>query len=191
LLPVLQAVKEQSSVVHILQTSLLDVLPAKPEIAFPANLTAERRSVPGAVDLIQALADISRPPPDVTIDLDEAAALNYTGGTTGMPKGCVHTRRDMLFTGAVMSSISTSANIDDVVLNFWPIFWIAGEDVGILLPVVTGATCILLARWDPVACSRAVERYRVTTAMMVVDKAVEIMEHARRVRMTCHRFEMS
>jgi long-chain acyl-CoA synthetase len=177
LLPVLQAVKEQSSIVHILQTSLLDVLPAKPEIAFPANLTAERRLVPGAVDLIQALADISEPPPDVTIDLDEAAALNYTGGTTGMPKGCVHTQRDMLFTGAVMSSISASVTSDDVVLNFWPIFWIAGEDVGILLPVVTGATCILLARWDPVACMRAVERYRVTTAMMVVDNAVEIMEH--------------
>ena len=43
-----------------------------------------------------------------TIDLDAVAALNYTGGTTGMPKGCVHTQRDMLFTGAVMSSISAA-----------------------------------------------------------------------------------
>jgi acyl-CoA synthetase (AMP-forming)/AMP-acid ligase II len=94
-----------------------------------------------------------------------------------MPKGCVHTQRDMLFTAAVMSSISASVTSDDVIINFWPIFWIAGEDVGILLPVVTGATCILLARWDPVACMRAIERYRVTTAMMVVDNAVEIMEH--------------
>jgi long-chain acyl-CoA synthetase len=177
LLPVLERVRGQSSILHVLHTSLLDVLPADPEIALPANLTAERRSAPGAVDLIQALADISGPPPDVTIDLDEAAALNYTGGTTGMPKGCVHTQRDMLFTGAVMSSISASVTSEDVVLNFWPIFWIAGEDVGILLPVVTGATCILLARWDPVACMQAIERYRVTTAMMVVDNAVEIMEH--------------
>jgi non-ribosomal peptide synthetase component F len=63
LLPVLEAVKERSSILHILQTSLLDVLPAKPEIALPANLNAERRSALGAVDLIQALADISEPRP--------------------------------------------------------------------------------------------------------------------------------
>lgn len=177
LLPVLEAVKAQSSVAHILYTSLLDALPDKPMFPFPTNLTAERRAAQGAIDLLQALADVTEPPPDVTIDLDAIAALNYTGGTTGVPKGCVHTQRDMLFTGAVMSSISANVTSDDVVLNFWPIFWIAGEDVGILLPVVTGATCILLMRWDPVACMRAIERYRVTTAMMVVDNAVEIMEH--------------
>lgn len=177
LLPVLQAVAARVPLAHILRTSFLDALPDQPEAPYPANLTAERRSAPGTLDLMQALSEMSDPPPDVTIDLDAVAALNYTGGTTGMPKGCTHTQRDMLFTGAVMSSISANVTNEDVVLNFWPIFWVAGEDCGILLPIVTGATCVLLARWDPVACMRAIERHRVTISMMVVDNAVEIMEH--------------
>jgi long-chain acyl-CoA synthetase len=177
LLPVLQAVASKTSVAHILRTSLLDALPVEPDAPYPANLTAERRSAPGTIDLMQTLSEMTAPPPEVTIDLDDVAAINYTGGTTGLPKGCEHTQRDMLFTGAVMSSISASVTGEDVVLNFWPIFWVAGEDIGILLPVTTGATCVLLARWDAVACMRAIERHRITVAAMVVDNAVEIMEH--------------
>lgn len=33
-------------------------------------------------------------------DLDSLAALNYTGGTTGLPKGCMHSQRDMVYTVA-------------------------------------------------------------------------------------------
>lgn len=176
LLPLLLAVQAQTSVAHVLHTSLLDALPAEQD-AYPASLAQERRSAPGSVDLMQALAEVTEAPPQVEINLSDVAALNYTGGTTGMPKGCVHTQRDMLFTGAVMASVSADVTSDDVVLNFWPIFWIAGEDGGILLPGVTGATCVLLARWDPAVCMRAIARYKVTTVMMVVDNAVEIMEH--------------
>jgi long-chain acyl-CoA synthetase len=177
LLPVLHAVASSTSVTHILSTSFLDALPPEPDAPYPANLMAERRSAPGTIDMVQALSEVTAPPPIVTIDIDDVAAINYTGGTTGLPKGCEHTQRDMLFTGAVMSSISANVTGEDVVLNFWPIFWVAGEDIGILLPITTGATCVLLARWDPLACMRAIELHRVTVAAMVVDNAVEIMEH--------------
>jgi long-subunit acyl-CoA synthetase (AMP-forming) len=51
-----------------------------------------------AIELMPALAAQQGPAPDVRPGLDDIAALNYTGGTTGLPKGCIHTQRDMLYT---------------------------------------------------------------------------------------------
>lgn len=176
LLKLVEATQAQTSVEHVFSTSFLDALPTEPEGPLPPNLLAPRQTMAGARDLMQALADEAGPVPKVDVGLDDIAALNYTGGTTGMPKGCVHTQRDMLLTGAVMSQVSTRASGDDVIINFWPIFWMAGEDVALIMPLLTGSTCVLLARWDALAFMQAVERRKATIAMMVVDNAVEVME---------------
>ena len=170
-------VRAECGVEHLIVTSFLDALPDEPEGPLPAALTTPRVAVPNSIDMMGALTQENGAPPVVDVSLDDIAALNYTGGTTGMPKGCVHTQFDMLFTGAVMGSISMSVTREDVIINFWPIFWMAGEDVGIILPIVTGATCVLLARWDPAAFMSAVERDRATISNMVVDNAVEVMNH--------------
>lgn len=176
LLGLVEAVQGQTSVKHVFVTSFLDMLPAEPEGPLPSNLMLARQASAGAADLLNVLRRETGPVPTVEVGLDDIAALNYTGGTTGMPKGCVHTQRDMVMTGAVMSSISTRTSGDDVIINFWPIFWMAGEDVALIMPLITGSTCVLLARWDAVAFMKAVARHRAAIAMMVVDNAVEVME---------------
>ena len=105
------------------------------------------------------------------------AALNYTSGTTGMPKGCVHTQGDMVYTAATGGMIGFDLRRDDVMLNFAPVFWIAGEDLGLIFPIFAGATLVLLARWDALGFLAAAERYRVTRAYALVDNVVEAMEH--------------
>ena len=111
------------------------------------------------------------------VGLDDVAALNYTGGTTGMPKGCVHTQRDMIYTAATTGTCANGTTADDVMLNYHPVFWIAGENFGLIFPIFSGATVVLLARWDPAAWMAAVQRYRVTLGGMLVDNAVAIMDH--------------
>jgi len=111
-------------------------------------------------------------------DLDAVAALNYTGGTTGMPKGCVHTHGDMLYTVAAYCGCAMSnANSQDVVVNFFPMFWIAGEDLGLLAPVYTGAAVCLLHRWDALGWMAAVAEHRASVVTLLVDNAVEVMRH--------------
>ena len=170
-----EEVRQECGVEHLVVTSFGDALGAEPEGPLPPALTAPRVAIPNSIDLMGALAKETAAPPQVDVGIDDIAALNYTGGTTGMPKGCVHSQFDMLFTGAVMGSVSMTVTSEDVVINFWPIFWMAGEDLGIILPMVTGATCVLMARWDAQAYMYAVQRYRATISNMVVDNAVEIM----------------
>ncbi|MEV0321477.1 AMP-binding protein [Streptomyces sp. NPDC050658] len=115
----------------------------------------------------------------VADDLDALAALNYTGGTTGMPKGCEHTQRHMVYTATAIDNGRGARPSDDgiVSLCFLPVFWIAGENLGILAPLVSGGTSVLLARWDAAAVLAAVERHRVTTMAGTVENYLELLGH--------------
>ena len=109
-------------------------------------------------------------------DLDALAALNYTGGTTGVPKGCEHTQRHMVYTAVSASGANGFEGTQIVSLCFIPIFWIAGEDLGILIPLVMGGTTVLMERWDAVAVVDLVEQYRVTTTAATVENFLDLLE---------------
>lgn len=111
-------------------------------------------------------------------DLDALAALNYTGGTTGLPKGCEHTQRHMLYTAA--SGAGAAGHHADggfVVLCYIPIFWIAGENLGILFPLVLGGTSVLLPRWDATQVLELLGTHRVTTVIGTVENYLELLDH--------------
>ncbi len=175
LMPVVRET-EQPHVRTIFVTSLAEVLPAKPTIPVPPSVAAPKIACPDAIDLLPALAAASGSPPHAT-DLDAVAALNYTSGTTGLPKGCVHTQRDMIYTAATGAVIGFRLAEDDVMLNFVPEFWIAGEDLALIFPLFCGCTLVLMARWDAVGFMAAVQHYKVTKAYALVDSLVEVMEH--------------
>jgi fatty-acyl-CoA synthase len=153
-------------------------MPAEPEIPAPSAARAAKIACPDALDMMPALAAIAAPSFAEGASLDEVAALNYTGGTTGMPKGCIHTQRDMLYTVAANTSLAPPPE-SSIALSFFPEFWIAGENMCLIFPVFTGTTLVLLTRWDPVAVMTAIGRYKVTSTAMPVDGALELMDHPR------------
>ncbi|MGX1857263.1 AMP-binding protein [Dietzia sp. NPDC055340] len=109
-------------------------------------------------------------------DLDSLAALNYTGGTTGLPKGCTHTQRDMLYTAASTATATELPRDGSFTsLCYLPVFWIAGEDLGLLLPIVLGGTSVLLARWNAAEVVDAIEKYGVSVMIGTVENYLEIM----------------
>lgn len=184
LAPTVLSVKAKTGLCMVLATSQGEMLPTQPELPLPAGLDNPPQQVEGVIDLLPAMRACDACPPDVTIDLDAIAALNYTGGTTGMPKGCIHTQRDMVYTGATSYAVSGAVRADgtvvenaETVLNFLPMFWIAGENLGLISPIFTGATVVLLARWDPQAVMAAIDRYEVSRIFMVVDNVLELMSH--------------
>ncbi|MGC2081804.1 MAG: AMP-binding protein [Bradyrhizobium sp.] len=179
LAPVVDQVRGETRLRQIIVTSLADVIPSQPSIPVPDSIRGARLDVPGAIDLLPALAALAEPTPLPPAGLDDVAALNYTGGTTGMPKGCVHTQRDMVYTAAANHGISVVATKDSVFLSFFPEFWIAGENFGLIFPLFSGSTLVLLARWDALGVLSAIERYKVNVTAMPVDGAVELMDHPR------------
>ncbi|WP_454254420.1 AMP-binding protein [Pseudomonas sp. Marseille-Q8238] len=177
LLPVVRAVREECQLTQVLATSLSELRPTTPSIPVPDLLLAPKVSGEDFIDFYPALDACQAPTPQYHPRLDDIAALNYTGGTTGLPKGCVHTHGDMLYTCASFLPVALDLQRDSVMLNFLPEFWIAGENAGLLFPIFSGGRLVLLARWDATAFMSAVQHYRVTHCGLLVDSAAEVLDH--------------
>lgn len=179
LLPVVRAVREQCALEQVLATSLAELCPSEPSLPLPDLLLAAKVEGDDFLDFYPALAACTAPVPNHRPQLEDIAALNYTGGTTGLPKGCLHSHGDMLYTCASFLPVALQLRPDSVLLNFLPEFWIAGENAGLLFPVFSGCQLVLLARWDALAFMTAVEHYRVSHCGLLVDSAAEVLDHPR------------
>ncbi|MFC9661143.1 AMP-binding protein [Nocardia sp. NPDC127606] len=171
LAPLVDEVRADTPVRLVALTALSDMFVAEPAVTAPFDTT------PADTDW-HRIIESPRAPAQPT-DPDALAALNYTGGTTGMPKGCEHTQRHMVYTAAT-ATVANGFRVGErplVALNFLPVFWIAGEDFGILFPLVNGGTAVLMNRWDATTALRLLARYRVTSMIGMIDNYVEMMDH--------------
>ena len=117
---------------------------------------------PGTVSLEEALAtDVEAP--EVEVDPDDLAVLAYTAGTTAEPKGAMLTHRNLLANLEQMAAVPELAERpDDVVLLALPLFHIYGLNVVLGLTIRTGATAVMVDRFDPAETIQLIERHRVT-----------------------------
>ncbi len=177
IMPVVRIARSETRLRECFVTSFAEVTPDKPTLPLPTDMQTPRQSCPDARDLLPALQAMAPTGQRPAASLNAVAAINYTGGTTGIPKGCMHTQQDMIYTAASLCTCLAPFTPADVNLCFLPMFWIAGEDIGIIGPIFSGSTCVLFARWEPATFMAAVARYKVTDADGTVDSFVEVMNH--------------
>ncbi len=91
----------------------------------------------------------------------ELALLPYTSGTTGHPKGCMHSHRTVIASLAA-SHIWKGLHCETVVLAVAPLFHMLGLQNGMNMPIFLGGTSVMLPRWNPALAARLIERHRVT-----------------------------
>jgi fatty-acyl-CoA synthase len=99
-----------------------------------------------------------RPPLATEGDL---AVLPYTSGTTGQPKGCMHTHGTVQAANRAAVAWRGLAS-DAVFLAIAPLFHALGMQNGMHLPLMLGGTIVMLPRWDREAALDLIERHRVT-----------------------------
>jgi fatty-acyl-CoA synthase len=143
------------------------------DLAMPDFVRAPAQPAPRSEVVLwrDALAAGHTASPSVARDGD-LACLPYTSGTTGKPKGCMLSHRNILATstGAIVWGGLTS---EAITLGVLPMFHLTGMQNAMNTPIQLGGTSVLLARWDRNTAARLIERHRVTgwTAIttMVVD----------------------
>ena len=164
LLPVVEQVRPDSTLEHVLVVHYADLLPPEPGLAVPPELLQAReasRALPDHCEDFEAVMRADARPEAVELTLDDVALMTYTSGTTGLPKGAMLSYGNALFKSRVTAD-SAGLGGDHVALSVAPLYHIAGMLMGVNVPVLRGATQVLLFRFDPVAVLQAIDRYRVT-----------------------------
>ena len=153
---------------QVLVTRYTDAMPPVQDIdavdAPPAAMDAWLRSDPELpadyVRWTDALA-LGLVPGPYTAQPDDLALLPYTSGTTGLPKGCMHTHRTLM-ANAVGGGQWSHASPETLSLAVVPMFHITGMMYGVVGNVYLATTNVILPRWDRELAGRLISKYRVT-----------------------------
>jgi acyl-CoA synthetase (AMP-forming)/AMP-acid ligase II len=157
---------------HILADSGARVLLADREMA--AQVGALRGRLPELIHVVDTepgapdsewsarLAAAEATAPDVEIDPFAPAAIAYTSGTTGLPKGAVHSQHNLLMPGAVARArgrsgpeITQGVCLPLTILNLMVL--------GPILAAQAGSRCVLMDRVDAPGIADWVRRERVSS----------------------------
>jgi len=151
---------------HIVATRFTDAMPdvleaeETPSAPILQWLQADPALPEGTVRWVDALAAGHVPGPH-TAQPDDLALLPYTSGTTGLPKGCMHTHRTLMH-NVMSGGIWGHAGVEAVSLGVVPMFHITGFMYGCIGPVAGGGTTVIVPRWDRELAGRLIARYKVT-----------------------------
>jgi fatty-acyl-CoA synthase len=105
---------------------------------------------------------------------EDLAVMPYTSGTTGKPKGCMHTHANVQAT-TVPYLHWRGAQDQSVVLCAMPMFHVTGMQAGMNAPIHIAATLVVLSRWDRDCAAMQIERARVTNWSAITTMLVDFL----------------
>ncbi|MFD8206670.1 long-chain fatty acid--CoA ligase [Streptomyces sp. NPDC059695] len=108
---------------------------------------------------------------------DDMAVLLYTSGTTGRPKGAVLTHAGLRHNTEVNTVEIQRMTPDDVVVGCLPLFHIFGQICTMSAAVRSGASLVLVPRFEPGAVLEAVARERATVFEGVPTMYAALLQH--------------
>ncbi|MGW4434289.1 4-coumarate--CoA ligase family protein [Streptomyces sp. NPDC004596] len=133
-------------------------------------------SAPGHRSLIDMLATTA-PEPEPAIDpAEDIAALPYSSGTTGVPKGVMLTHRQIA-TNLAQLDPAVPAGPGDRILAVLPFFHIYGLTALMNAPLRKGATVVVLPRFDLETFLAAIETHRITGLYVAPPIVLALTKH--------------
>ncbi|QJR13352.1 Long-chain-fatty-acid--CoA ligase [Usitatibacter palustris] len=113
-------------------------------------------------------------PGPTTAGPNDLAVMPYTSGTTGKPKGCMHTHATVMST-IVMPFEWFKISSEVIYLGVLPYFHVTGMQNSMNTPILNGCTVVLLPRWDREVAGVLIQRHKVSAWTLIPTMVVDLL----------------
>jgi fatty-acyl-CoA synthase len=160
---------------HIVVAAYSDYATAATDLNVPDLVRAPRARIDAAGVTLwsDALAANHQPGPHLA-GPDDYCVMPYTSGTTGQPKGCIHTHRTVMNT-TVGGGLWYGVIPEGVALGSLPMFHVTGMQGSLNQPIYWAATVVHMQRWDRNTAAELIQRHKVTSWGNISTMAVDFL----------------
>jgi len=166
--PVITHVLGKTNVKNLILCGIKDYLPFPLNLLYPLKARIDKqwvsvKRVAPIHDFMSLLNKALSTPVGIDISPDDTALLQYTGGTTGVPKGAILTHRNLV-TNAVQSRawLTLRNEGEERILCVIPFFHVYGMTTAMNLGVLIGAELILLPKFHTKEVLQLINKHRPT-----------------------------
>lgn len=137
---------KQAGLAQAVVCNIMRELPQdKGGIDVPEGLDVNPELQASDCNMIQALQ--AMPVPQTEVNAEDIAIMPYTSGTTGLPRGCMHSHQNVQ-ANALGAVLWGRASVEDVSLATLPFFHVTGFMNGLVAGVAAGAEMVIMSRWN-------------------------------------------
>jgi len=163
------------TVKKVVCTNFNDYLPKEPTMPLIDYMKKKPMSIEGTDSFSNIIEFGDSTLPEIEVKMDDLALLGYTGGSSGLPKGAMHSHTSHLFKPLAFSYVRELKE-DSIVVTPMPYFHIAGMDC-MLGNIIVGCTSICVTQFEPTAVLTAIDKYKATNMYTAVPMNVYMMKH--------------
>lgn len=181
---IMKSIKE-TKIENVIITSIKDYLPFPKNILYPFiqkkeygfNVKVEHT---GINHLFTEIMRIEKPIPiPISINPEEdLALLQYTGGTTGLPKGVMLTHKNLIANTTMCDAwLYKCEEGKEIILGLLPFFHVYGMTTVLILSVMKGNKMVLLPRFDVEQLLKTIEQQKPTLFPGAPTMYIGILNH--------------
>jgi len=170
LFPRINKVIKETDLENVIVTGIKDYLTFPKNLVYPfiqkkqygMTVKVEHRGINHLFTEIMKTASpqITEPPFDFDEDL---ALLQYTGGTTGSPKGVMLTHRNLISNATMCDAwLYKSKRGEETIMGIIPLFHVYGLTTVLILSVMQGNKMVLLPKFDPEQALKTINKQKPT-----------------------------
>ena len=180
LLPTALKVLEQSGLERLVVGSVAGALPATKSILyrlFRRSEVAERPHDPRIMSFSELIANKGDCAPVAIDPLNDIALIQYTGGTTGTPKGAMLTHQNLSANARQVALLDPEPDAPDRILGVLPFFHVFANTCVLNRTVLNGGMIAMLPRFDATQALATLQRVKATALPGVPTMYQALLDH--------------
>ncbi|WP_319523723.1 long-chain fatty acid--CoA ligase [uncultured Desulfosarcina sp.] len=174
--------RSKTGIKQIVITSIGDYLPFPKSLLFPLvgkkkGLAADVKAADDVYRWKALMAQYAPEPPQATLNFDDVAMYQYTGGTTGVSKGVMLTHANLSKQVQHVTAWFPAFGSDEIMLGALPFFHVFGLSTAMNLAIYKGWGNILVPKPQPPQLLEAIGKFKPTFAPLVPTMYIGMLEH--------------